>query len=390
MVEFPFGHLNLRLSGLIGLLSKKTESLMSGPSQFHTGRLKVADLMSSSPAVVTVGTSLADVAQMFEHSRFRYLLVQDEKRSVVGVVSYGDLLSFMAGALSDNSDVWKSRPVESLMATRFIASSPHADAADVARIVAGSEINCVPVVEDNQLIGMITPNDLLISWSRLELLIEAATTDEVTDLTNRATFNRRLREEWERSCRTKDAIALILFDLDFFKQVNDECGHQTGDSVLSMIGSCLRRQLRTYDVVSRIGGDEFAALCCNFDPKFSDSPIRRLQAAVRRLTVPRKLKRRQLSLSIGAAVVTSGFQALDVNQLFEVADACLYQSKDAGRDCAHRVMIGDGLDGIPVCVDELQSVESPRVSRDYDEDEADSPEVVDFRTNDLQRLSATS
>ena len=356
-------------------------------SQFHTGRLTVSDLMSTSPAVVELGTPLTEVAQKLESTGYKYLLVQDENQSIVGVVSYSDLLSFMARVSSQSSDAWKSRPVESLMATRFIATTPKADAMDVARIVAGSELNCVPVLEDNRLIGMITPNDLLISWDRLEPLIEAATTDEVTDLTNRSTFNRRLREEWDRSCRTKDPIALILFDLDYFKQVNDQCGHRTGDSVLSMIGSCLRRQLRTYDVVSRIGGDEFAALCCNFDPGYIDSPIRRLQTAVRNLTVPSGLDRRQLSLSIGAAVVSSNFHSLNVDQLFEAADACLYQSKDAGRDCAHRVMIGDGHDGVPVCVDTLDTVETPRICRDYD---CEDVNVGEFRENDVERLSATN
>jgi diguanylate cyclase (GGDEF)-like protein len=344
-------------------------------------------MMSSTPVVVELGTHLVDVAKQLESSQYKYLLVQDDQQAIVGVVSYNDLLSFMARVSSSSSDAWKTRPVESLMATRFVATTPRADAMDVARIVAGSEVNCVPVIEDGRLIGMITPNDLLISWDRLEPLIEAATTDDVTDLTNRSTFNRRLREEWDRSCRSKDPIALILFDLDHFKEVNDQCGHRTGDAVLSMIGSCLRRQLRTYDVVSRIGGDEFAALCCNFNPGFIDSPIRRLQSAVRNLSVPQGLDRRNLSLSIGAAIVSSDFRSLSVDQLFEAADACLYQSKNAGRDCAHRVMIGEGHDGVPVCVDKIEFVEPPRVCRDYDCDDTD---VAEYRENETQPLSATS
>jgi diguanylate cyclase (GGDEF)-like protein len=61
--------------------------------------------------------------------------------------------------------------------------------------------------------------------------------------------------------------------LDHFKEVNDRCGHLVGDAVLSMIGSCLRRQLRSYDVVARFGGDEFAAICCDCTPDGIDAPI---------------------------------------------------------------------------------------------------------------------
>jgi len=300
------------------------------------------------PAVsVPLGTPLIEVALQMGESGTRYLLVRDENSRIAGVVSYGDVLRYMARITGDTSESWKSRPVESLMTSQFEPSCPIAGSEDVLGLVMGETVSCVPVLEDGRLVGMLTQNDLLVSWERMEPLIDAATIDEVTELSNRALFNRRIREEWERSQRNGEPLAVLLFDLDFFKQVNDQCGHLIGDTVLSEIACCLRRQFRSYDVVSRFGGDEFAVLCCDCTSESIDSPIRRLQAAVRTLTIPGNSVDRHLSLSVGAAVIDSGYKHSSVEKLIQAADRCLYRAKDDGRDCAYRIIL-HGADEEPM------------------------------------------
>ena len=130
-----------------------------------------------------------------------------------------------------------------------------------------------------------------------------------------------------------------MFDVDNFKQVNDQCGHMAGDDVLAAVGNCLKESLRSYDVVARIGGDEFAALCFNCDPESVAEPARRIQESVRAIKVPAGLQRSQLTISIGVAVVRSGFSRLTTDDLLSHADACLYRSKAAGRNQAFQTVL---------------------------------------------------
>ena len=312
---------------------------MSKPAVFHQGRLKVGDPLTQTRLAVTLGTPLVDVALQIGETGARFILIRDEDGALAGVVSYADLLRYMARVTGDPTDVWKTRPIEVLLGVRFTPAQPTARVERASGLTGGGEISCTPVFENGRLVSVVTDDDLFVSWGRLEPLIKAATTDEVTDLKNRATFNRRIREEWERSQRSGEPLAILLFDLDHFKEVNDQCGHLVGDTVLSMIGSCLRRQLRSYDVVARFGGDEFAAICCDCTPEGIDAPVRRLQKAIRELKIPGKCDSRPPTLSIGAAVVVSGFDELSVDNLIQKADECLYRAKADGRDCAYRVVL---------------------------------------------------
>ena len=310
---------------------------MNDKTRFHEGRLTVSHLMSEQPAVVPLGTPVYRVAEILSSSPYRHVLVSNRDGNVAGVVSSNDILSQMAQWSSN--DRWKEKSVESVMTSKFITSTPDADAADVAHIITRGDIHCVPVMEGDHLVGVMTSDDLLLSWSRLDPLLKEAATDAVTDLASRAMFNRRLTEEWERAKRSGQALGLVLIDIDGFKSINDECGHLAGDAILSMVGSCLRRNLRIYDIVARYGGDEFAALCCNCRPEDVEVPIKRLQSAIHELSFPSGIQRRTITLSIGAAIVTGDFDRFKPEMLVEAADRCVYRSKREGRARAYSLIL---------------------------------------------------
>jgi diguanylate cyclase (GGDEF)-like protein len=248
-------------------------------------------------------------------------------------------------------DDWKTRPVEDLMVTR-LSPAPATPLPICGKpVTAGSDLSCVPIIEHGRVAGVMTEEDVLVSRSRLEPALRAAGTDDVTSLANRTMFMRRLAEEWDRSLRVNQPLTLFLFDVDYFKQVNDQCGHLAGDAVLTAVGKCVKDSLRCFDVVARIGGDEFAALCFNCNADAIEQPIRRIQDAVQKITVPEALQRGRLTLSIGAAVIRSGFESLTTDDLFAYADACLYRSKAAGRNLAFRVIVEDSDRTVPECVE---------------------------------------
>ncbi|MDA1163773.1 MAG: diguanylate cyclase [Planctomycetota bacterium] len=326
------------------------DPVMPVQHRFHEGHLTVAEARPQAAAIVQTGTPLLDVALMMEQSEFRYVLVQDERNAIVGIVSNADLTRNMTAVTHEISDDWKSRPIEDLMVTRLSDAPASLIPVGAAEVSAGSSISCIPIIEEGRITGVMTPDDILVSWTRLEPALRAAGMDDVTQLANRSMFMRRLAEEWARAARSREPLALFLFDVDYFKQVNDQCGHLAGDAVLAAIGKSLQDSLRSYDVVARIGGDEFAALCFNCSEDSIGNLIRRIQEAVQDIVPPEGLQRGRLTLSIGAAVVQSSYDTLTTEDLFSNADACLYRSKAEGRDRAYRIVLDDSGQTAPECV----------------------------------------
>lgn len=300
------------------------------------GLLQLSERPPGLPVVIETVTPVLDAVQALSSSGTQQLLVRTPDGRFAGIITQTDLMNFITQHSVDDQEMRLAQPIQNLMTARFLVpGQAHAG----TRVSAGHHLplHCHPIIEDDRLVAVMTDDDVLLSWRQIQPLVEAATTDPVTGLANRATFTRRLEEEWDRSRRTGDPLGFILIDLDWFKEVNDQCGHLAGDAVLAAVGSSLRRSLRSYDVVARYGGDEFAAICCNCHPDDINAPVLRLQDRIRQLIRPAGLQQRELTLSIGTAVVTGGFQDLNLDRVVKAADDCLYRAKAEGRNRGYRV-----------------------------------------------------
>jgi diguanylate cyclase (GGDEF)-like protein len=155
---------------------------------------------------------------------------------------------------------------------------------------------------------------------------QLADLDALTGLHNRRYFHETLAREVARAQRYDRNLALIVFDLDDFKAVNDRIGHLAGDSVLADAAERVRDVVRSADVACRVGGDEFAVILPESTLADADQLYRRIQAAVsaRPLALVGKLH-----LSAGVAALRSED---DGTSLFERADEALYRAKNGGKD----------------------------------------------------------
>lgn len=174
-------------------------------------------------------------------------------------------------------------------------------------------------------------NVVSLSWLSLCVhrheLQTIAQTDSLTGLLNRGAFEASLRRELTR-CRAQGQIlGLMLVDLDFFKQVNDEHGHLAGDDVLRRISDTLRSGIRPSDVLARFGGEEFVVLLHGAGPAQTEEVAERLRADIADLVnLPGDIR---LTASFGVAVS----QPEDsVSSLVVRADEALYRSKRDGRN----------------------------------------------------------
>jgi diguanylate cyclase (GGDEF)-like protein len=154
-----------------------------------------------------------------------------------------------------------------------------------------------------------------------------AETDALTGLYNQRYFHETLRREVLRAQRYDRNLALILFDVDDFKSINDQVGHLAGDRVLAQAADRLREVVRNVDVPCRIGGDEFAVILPESTAADAEQLYRRVQSSMRGTAMGADDDR--LRLSAGIAEIQHGDTAAG---LFERADGALYRAKDLGKD----------------------------------------------------------
>jgi diguanylate cyclase (GGDEF)-like protein len=154
-----------------------------------------------------------------------------------------------------------------------------------------------------------------------------AETDALTGLYNQRYFHETLRREAMRAHRYQRHLALVVFDIDDFKTINDEVGHLAGDRVLATAADRLREAVRSTDVPCRIGGDEFAVILPESTARDAEGLYRRVHGLMRGAALGADEER--LRLSAGIAELQHGDTAAS---LFERADAALYRAKEAGKD----------------------------------------------------------
>jgi diguanylate cyclase (GGDEF)-like protein len=174
---------------------------------------------------------------------------------------------------------------------------------------------------------------LVLIWSRNERMQELrlqAGQDPLTGLKNRRRFEEDMRVEMARSRRDGSQGALLMLDLDNFKQVNDTLGHPVGDRVIADIADVLQARMRQTDVVARLGGDEFAIVLPRSSVAEACSVGTEIATAVREHS-PDEEAVPPITVSVGIAMFGADVAA-DLESIEEQADAALYEAKRAGRD----------------------------------------------------------
>jgi diguanylate cyclase (GGDEF)-like protein len=168
----------------------------------------------------------------------------------------------------------------------------------------------------------------------LEELTYRSEHDPLTNLSNRAAFERVLELEFDRTARSGQPLSLAILDLDDFKSVNDTRGHACGDKVLTIMAAIMLSGKRGYDLAARIGGEEFALILPGAGMVRASAVVERLLAALRERDFYCSDKSRKpfrTTASAGLACHRGG-GGVSPQALFEMADKALYEAKRAGKD----------------------------------------------------------
>lgn len=162
-------------------------------------------------------------------------------------------------------------------------------------------------------------------------LQQLATTDMLTGLANRRFAMQALEQLWTETARHHTPLGCMLIDADHFKQINDNYGHDAGDTVLCELGKQLQYVMRTDDIVCRIGGDEFLIICPNTDSKGLLHIAEQMHEQVARMQVQVTGGFWNGSISVGIAVKSSAMK--NTADLIKAADNGVYAAKAAGKNC---------------------------------------------------------
>jgi len=204
------------------------------------------------------------------------------------------------------------RPVGTLsLFWRSIDREPQPEQIDQAESLAESSI---PAIENARRYGEAR---------------KLAETDALTGLYNQRFFHETLRREVMRANRYQRKLALIVFDLDDFKSINDQIGHLAGDRVLAQTADRLREAVRSVDVPCRVGGDEFAVILPESSAEDAEQLYGRVHNSMRGTVLGTDDER--MRISAGIAELQHGDTAAS---LFERADGALYRAKELGKDRA--------------------------------------------------------
>lgn len=161
-------------------------------------------------------------------------------------------------------------------------------------------------------------------------LQEQASTDSLTGINNRRSFYEIAEIEFRRCHRNKHPIALLLLDLDFFKQVNDHFGHAAGDRVLQSFASTIKGLLRSYDIFGRIGGEEFSILLPDTNHSEALLIAERIREKIEQMTVEFEGHIISITASLGLSADCPNIVSLE--SFINDADKKLYQAKSNGRN----------------------------------------------------------
>jgi diguanylate cyclase (GGDEF)-like protein/PAS domain S-box-containing protein len=177
---------------------------------------------------------------------------------------------------------------------------------------------------------------------RIQSLHQQATRDPLTQVANRAEFDRIMASYVESHLERRIPCSLMLCDIDHFKKINDTYGHQAGDEVLVTFAALLRRHCRSGDLVARYGGEEFVMLCADCDNATATRRAEELRAEIAQFPMT-ALEGRCISASFGVTEVQSGDTP---ETMLRRSDRALYQAKSNGRNTV--VQLGSGISGSEV------------------------------------------
>lgn len=263
----------------------------------------------------------------------KYLITGDQKDLDHARIAISNLLNIMIGHLQDWDNLTNQFCDVLQQCTEKLDNNPSIE-----------EIkNIIDTVTTEAQLALNTNKDIYTTLDSLtdeithlredvDRLGSEVMTDSLTEVANRRGFDIALKGAVDQSQSTGRPCALLMADLDHFKRINDNFGHQTGDKILRFVANTLKNNIRGGDIIARYGGEEFAIILPNTEQSGALNVAQNLlkEVSARQLTTGNSSKPiGRITMSIGLTLYQNN-ESLE--SFIERADQCLYQAKNAGRN----------------------------------------------------------
>ncbi len=191
--------------------------------------------------------------------------------------------------------------------------------------------NKKPYAFQDEVVNMILQgcSFALSQQLKIENLKDAATIDALTGCYNRREFENQLKRNIASAARHKSDMSLFMFDLDYFKKINDTYGHPAGDKVLQEITLLVQKSMRSGDILARYGGEEFIAILPETDKTKAMELADRLREKIAKMTILHNKTNIKVTASFGVSELN---RSADIDKIIQDADSMLYRAKKNGRN----------------------------------------------------------
>ena len=315
----------------------------------------VEQLMSTDVPVMDMSEPLAHVAREMSARSLSCMILLNESKMPVGIITERDMISIAALALDGKIDWYE--PAGDHMSAGLEYLRPEQSLFEALVVARAREVRHLPVLsKDNKLVGIVTATEMVRAhFSVFESLSEAAEKtvavrrehfasvtsrlrtlsleDPLLGIGNRRALDRDLEHTESASRRYQHVYSVAMFDVDLFKKYNDHYGHPAGDRVLREIVGVFTESLRSADRLYRYGGEEILLLMPETDLEGASIVADRLRAGLEARALPHTKSRFQI-ITVSGGVAEGGFRhdPPGWEAVVQAADSALYRAKKGGRN----------------------------------------------------------
>ena len=292
---------------------------------------------------LTLGFNTTKTMQRIEHQKFSLI---KREAFIILLIAFGEFIALSFIIIKPVSSITRSlkdREDEEGVALGTIPVTSNDEFGELAKQfnelsrnlnLANSELQSRVDYADNQL---IKTNNILLERSKELMNLndefkKLSVTDSLTGLYNRRHFEKIVADEIELTKRHGDICSLLVIDIDHFKKVNDTYGHMHGDTVIKMIADVMSHRLRDTDILCRIGGEEFIAICKRANEAAAIELAEDIRCAVEDKITNIGKDEIKVTVSIGISTMKISNISNYEKSFFKFADIALYSSKDTGRN----------------------------------------------------------